>query len=106
MSLKVLSWLLFAAVGSLLVFVCVAGYTRKETVAGYLAPAMGTAEIFVPQPGTVTDVHVAEDQLVDQGDILLTIDTAQIAADGTRCERSRSKKSNRPETTPHQPSRC
>ncbi|MGA8691936.1 MAG: HlyD family efflux transporter periplasmic adaptor subunit [Methyloceanibacter sp.] len=82
MSLKVLSWLLFAAVGSLLVFVCVAGYTRKETVAGYLAPAMGTAEIFVPQPGTVTDVHVAEDQLVDQGDILLTIDTAQIAADG------------------------
>lgn len=81
-SLKALSWLLTAAVGLMVVFICVAGYTRKETVAGYLAPAMGTAEIFVPQQGTVTDVHVSEDQQVAPGDVLLTIDTAQITADG------------------------
>jgi membrane fusion protein len=81
-SLKLLGWLLAAAVGLLIAFICVAGYTRKETVAGYLAPARGTAEIFVPQQGSVTAVHVAEDQPVARGDLLLTIDTAQITADG------------------------
>lgn len=81
-SLKVLAWLLIGAVGLMVVFVCVASYTRKETVAGYLVPATGTAEIFVPQQGTVTDVNVTQDQLVARGDVLLTIDTSQITADG------------------------
>jgi membrane fusion protein len=70
------------AVSSIVIFICIAGYTRKETVAGYLAPATGTAEIFVPQQGTVTEVHIAEDQLVGEGEVLLTIDTSQITADG------------------------
>ena len=81
-SLKAFAWLLVVGVSSIIIFICVAGYTRKETVAGYLAPATGTAEIFVPQQGTVTDVHVAEDQLVAEGDVLLIIDTSQITADG------------------------
>jgi membrane fusion protein len=71
-----------AAVAALLVFINLAGYTRKETVAGYLAPGLGTAEIYVPQQGTITDVHVSQDQEVKQGDVLLTIDTAQLTADG------------------------
>jgi membrane fusion protein len=45
-SAKMLAWLLTIAVGSLIVFICLAGYTRKETVAGYLAPALGTSSIF------------------------------------------------------------
>ena len=81
-SLKVFAWLLVIAVSSIIIFICIAGYNRKETVVGYLAPAMGTAEIFVPQQGTVTAVHVAEDQAVNEGDVLLTIDTSQITADG------------------------
>jgi membrane fusion protein len=81
-SLKVSAWLLVVAVSAIIIFICIAGYTRKETVAGYLAPAAGTAEIFVPQQGTVTAVHVAEDQEVNVGDLLLTIDTSQITADG------------------------
>jgi membrane fusion protein len=79
---KVFAWLLVVAVSAIAIFICVAGYTRKETVAGYLVPATGTAEIFVPQQGTVTKVHVSEGQSVDQGDILLTVDTSQITADG------------------------
>ena len=82
LTLKILAWFLIAAVGALLVFIFLAGYTRKETVSGYLAPAHGTAEVFVPQQGTVTSVHVAEDQLVAQGDLLLTIDTSQVTGDG------------------------
>ncbi len=81
-SAKTLAWLLTIAVGALIVFICVAGYTRKETVAGYLAPARGTSNIFVPAQGTVTAVHVAQDQQVAKGDLLLTIDTSQITADG------------------------
>jgi membrane fusion protein len=81
-SAKVLAWLLTIAVGALIVFICLAGYTRKETVAGYLAPALGTSSIFVPQQGTVTALPVAQDQRVTKGDLLLTIDTSQITADG------------------------
>ena len=81
-SAKVLAWLLTIAVGALIVFICLAGYTRKETVAGYLAPALGTSSIFVPEQGTVTALNVAQDQRVTKGDILLTIDTSQITADG------------------------
>ena len=48
-SLTALSWFLVAAVGAMLIFICGADYTRKETVGGYLAPTMGTAQVFVPQ---------------------------------------------------------
>ena len=81
-SLKALSWLLIITVGLLIAFVFTASYTRKETVSGYLAPATGSAEMFVPQQGTVTAVYVSQDQVVKQGDVLLTIDTSQITADG------------------------
>lgn len=82
-SAKLFAWLLIIAVGSLIVFICVAGYTRKETVGGYLAPALGTSSIFVPEQGTITSVHVAQDQQVAKGDLLLTVDKTQITADGT-----------------------
>ncbi len=82
-SAKLLAWLLTIAVGALIVFICFAGYTRKETVGGYLAPARGTSSIFVPEQGTITAVHVAQDQEVAKGDVLLTIDKTQITADGT-----------------------
>jgi membrane fusion protein len=82
-SAKMLAWLLTIAVGALIAFICVAGYTRKETVGGYLAPALGTSSIFVPEQGTITSVHVAQDQRVAKGDLLLTVDKTQITADGT-----------------------
>ena len=81
-SAKMLAWLLTIAVGSLIVFICLAGYTRKETVAGYLAPALGTSSIFVPEQGTITAIHVAQDQEDAKGDLLLTIDKTQLTAEG------------------------
>jgi membrane fusion protein len=81
-SLKFLSWLLVTLVALLVLFVFRAGYTRKETVAGYLAPAVGSARIMVPQRGTISEVHIADDQVVNAGDVLLTVDTRQIAAGG------------------------
>jgi membrane fusion protein len=81
-SQKILAWLLSVAVISLIIFCCLAGYTRKETVRGYLSPSKGTAEIYAPQMGTVTDLYVSEDQLVTQGDVLFTIDMPQVSAEG------------------------
>ena len=42
-STKILAWLLTASVGFIILFLCFAQYTRKETVSGYLTPASGTA---------------------------------------------------------------
>ncbi|WP_448206662.1 HlyD family efflux transporter periplasmic adaptor subunit [Azospirillum sp. sgz302134] len=66
----------------ILIFLTVAQYARKETVRGYLTPTAGTAKIFIPRQGTISAVHVKEGEIVRQGQSLLTIATAQIAADG------------------------
>src|SRR4051794_38606158 len=82
LSTQVLIWFLAAAVAGLVAFSCWATYARKETVPGYLTPAAGTAKIFATSPGVVTGVYVHEGDTVQQGNPLLTVGTAQIAADG------------------------
>jgi membrane fusion protein len=81
-SSKVLTWFLAAVVALVVVFVSVAQYARKETVVGYLTPSAGTAKIFVAQQGFVKELHVTEGQEVVEGDPLLTVSTAQVAANG------------------------
>jgi membrane fusion protein len=81
-SSKVLSWALAAVVALVVFFLSIAQYARKETVIGYLTPTFGTAKIFVPQQGFIKELHVKEGQEVAEGAPLLTIATAQIAANG------------------------
>jgi membrane fusion protein len=81
-STKILAWSAVLLVALIVVFLCFAQYSRKETVSGYLTPAAGTARIFVPRQGVVQTVHVSEGQEVEAGQPLLTIDTDQIAATG------------------------
>jgi membrane fusion protein len=81
-SSKFLSWALAALVALILFFLSIAQYARKETVIGYLTPTFGTAKIFVPQQGYIKELHVKEGQDVAEGDPLLTVVTAQIAASG------------------------
>jgi membrane fusion protein len=81
-SSKVLTWFLAALVAVIVGFVSIAQYARKETVIGYLTPSSGTAKIFVAQQGFVKELHVREGQEVAEGDPLLTIATAQVAANG------------------------
>lgn len=88
LSTKVISWFVFVAFGLLVAFLLVGQYARKETVAGYLTPTLGTAKIFVPQQptliqqGTIKEVHVREGQIVFEGEPLLTVETSQIAVNG------------------------
>jgi membrane fusion protein len=81
-STKVLTWLIAAAVGGILIFLFIAQYARKETVSGYLTPTAGTAKIFVPQAGFVKQLHVSEGDEVEEGQPLLTVSTDHVATDG------------------------
>jgi membrane fusion protein len=81
-SSTILSWALAALVALILFFLSIAQYARKETVTGYLTPTFGTAKIFVPQQGYIKELQVKEGQEVVEGDPLLTVVTAQIAASG------------------------
>lgn len=82
LSSKVTTWFLTAITALLMAFLFIGEYSRKETAVGYLTPTRGTAKIFVPQRGTIRDVHVKDGELVQEGQALLTIETNQIAADG------------------------
>ena len=81
-STKIFSWSLTVAIAVIISFLSLAQYARKESVSGYLTPSGGTAKIFTPQVGTIRDVHVKEGEVVQSGQILLTIDTAQVSLDG------------------------
>ncbi|MFL6796055.1 MAG: HlyD family efflux transporter periplasmic adaptor subunit [Xanthobacteraceae bacterium] len=83
LSSKILTWFLAAAVAALTVFACFAGYVRKETAIGYLTPSTGTAKIFAARNGVIREVHVKDGEVVQDGEPLLTIDTDQIASDGS-----------------------
>ena len=82
LSTKILAWALITAILVMIVFLCFAQYARKETVEGYLTPVAGTAKVFAPQQGTIRAVHVREGEQVRKGQLLLTVDTAQITASG------------------------
>src|SRR3954447_10343425 len=82
LSTKVAVWFLAACVVLIAVFLLLAPYARKETVPGYLMPTAGTARIYAPQPGIVSAVHVQEGQDVQERQPLLSVTTAQVAADG------------------------
>jgi membrane fusion protein len=83
MSTKVVAWLLVASFAAIVLFLFVEPYSRKETAIGYLTPTTGTAKIFAPQRGTISRVYVREGEQVSEGEPLLTVETDQIAGDGT-----------------------
>jgi membrane fusion protein len=63
-------------------FLLMAPYARKETVSGYLMPTIGIARVHAPQPGIVSAIHVEDGQQVSEGQPLLSVATAQVAAEG------------------------
>jgi membrane fusion protein len=82
LSMKLAVWFIAASVVLIAIFLFLAPYARKETAPGYLTPTAGTARIYASQPGIVSAVHVQEGQDIQEGQPLLSVTTAQIAADG------------------------
>ena len=83
LSTKLVTWFLVIAFALLITFLCSGQYARKETVTGYLTPTAGISKIFAPQPGTIKEIDVKEGQQVAEGQPLLTVETDQIAGNGT-----------------------
>jgi membrane fusion protein len=58
-------------------FLATGTYTRKEHVAGFLAPELGVVRIVPKRAGVIAAVHVHEGNLVQAGDALVTVTAGQ-----------------------------
>lgn len=69
-------------------FLCLAHYTRRETVSGVLVPDTGLMNVVAVAPGTLISVHVHVGQRVKANDVLLEIssdrDSASLGSAGGR----------------------
>ena len=57
------------------IFLIYGSYAQRENVSGYLRPDKGLVKVYATNSGLITDVHVAEGDHVNKGDLLLTIST-------------------------------
>ncbi|WP_232823593.1 HlyD family secretion protein [Dyella sp. C9] len=71
------SSLVAALSGSLLLFLWMGQYTRREAVTGQLVPSTGLLTLTAPSSGTVTQLHVQDGHTVKRGDVLLELSTEQ-----------------------------
>ena len=65
---------------ALIAFALLGQYTRKEHVAGYLAPTAGLIKVSAPQGGTVSRLAVSEGQSVRRGDVLMVLSSERSSA--------------------------
>lgn len=59
---------------------------RVESAQGYLEPAGGVARVRSPRQAIVEAVHVKDGQLVQRGDLLVTLQSGQITPSGATAE--------------------
>jgi membrane fusion protein len=72
--------LLIVAVVAL--FAGLSTYSRKETVSGFLTPPAGLIRVAARQGGVIERLHVAEGDIVDQGQIIATMRLSEVTAGG------------------------
>ena len=77
-------WLIGAIVAAIAIALVTGSYARKEIIYGWLKPDKGLVRIVSPQLGTVSAVHVVENQDVGKDDSLVTmnLDTAFAGGEG------------------------
>ena len=75
LSLSVTIFLLVTIVTTVVVYLSLSSFTRKESVQGYLRPDKGLIKSYTNSNGTVEKIHVAEGDLVNRGDPLVTMVT-------------------------------
>jgi membrane fusion protein len=63
------------AAAALIALLCLAEYTRKARINGWLVPEQGLVRIFAPQPGTLVQLHVREGAEVKAGSPLAVLST-------------------------------
>ncbi|TVP52223.1 MAG: HlyD family efflux transporter periplasmic adaptor subunit [Halomonadaceae bacterium] len=82
LSLQLVTGIIAVILISLIAYLVLGTYTRKETVPGYLVPSQGLVHVHAPQPGTVKELAVEFGDKVQQGDSLIKVRTDQSLEDG------------------------
>lgn len=72
-SLTVFSTLAVIVAVVVISFLTFGTYTARSTVSGQLVLSSGLIKVYVPQPGVVTERHVAEGDAVHAGDVLFVL---------------------------------
>ncbi|WP_435102725.1 HlyD family secretion protein [Arhodomonas sp. AD133] len=67
---------------ALVAYLVLGTYTRKETVQGYLVPEAGLVQVHPAQAGTVSRLHVQSGDAVEQGDVLVDVETDRSLGNG------------------------
>jgi membrane fusion protein len=75
LALSLLTGLCALVAFAVVVFGCMADYTRKAHVSGYLVPTHGLIKVYTPQAGTLIERRVEEGQRVKRGDALYVLST-------------------------------
>jgi membrane fusion protein len=82
LSTVLLTALIAAIAGVLIVFVVRGEYARKESVAGFLEPLRGVVRIHPQRSGIITEMLVHDGQTVARNDLLFKVAVPQTMADG------------------------
>jgi membrane fusion protein len=73
---------LVAIIGIALTYAAFAGYSRKETVEGFISPSRGVVRVVAPRVGTITEVLIQEGDLVAEDQILFRVVAEETSASG------------------------
>lgn len=68
---------------SLIAYLALGSYTRKERVQGYLVPGSGLVQVYPDQPGTLVDIMVESGDNVEAGKTLVRITTDRYLGSGS-----------------------
>lgn len=74
---QVISYLFFATLVAMLMFLSLASYSRVETATGVITPDKGVSMVFPIRNGTIVELSITEGQLVEAGDLLAQIRTEE-----------------------------
>jgi membrane fusion protein len=75
-------WFITGSMVTIIAFLFLSSYARKETVTGYLSPAAGTVRVFAPRQGVISAVQVTQGQTVREGQPMFSVAVDQITTDG------------------------
>lgn len=75
LSFRLFTGFAVTAAASMLGFLFLADYTDRATVNGWLVPEQGLVRVYAPMAGTVTELRVAEGEVVAEGAVLARIST-------------------------------
>ncbi|WJG11199.1 HlyD family efflux transporter periplasmic adaptor subunit [Aliiglaciecola sp. LCG003] len=76
-SLSILTYLILFVVLLLIIVLCLGTYEQRTVVGGYLVPTEGLVKVYPQGEGIISEIHIADDDIVKAGDRLMTVSTVR-----------------------------